>query len=395
MDAPAQTGNGNLPAKATRVDPASLVDRRELSVSNALGGIAFTNMAEVMSFGSLMANSGVAVPAFLRSNPGACIAVCIQAIEWRMSPYAVANKSYVVNDRISYESQLIHAVIEQRAPLVGRLRNRYTGEGNDRRCIVWAHVKGEKDPLEFQSATFGQIQPKNSPLWKTKPDLQLYYNAARDWARMYFPDVILGVYSTDELEDAPPIRNAAALTERLNKQLGDGAVIPASQLESQARPPQAAPQPVAESAEQSGTSDENPPGSQAAGGDGGLVPEVAADIANGRKGISPTVAALSELDQTQGAPSGEESQAKPGKSEATDIQLREAIGGDWSEATKVLFDATEGAIAADLFAKALGKWAMGLQKKGKESSISFETRKKLYLAIKAGKFDFNTGKIID
>jgi hypothetical protein len=387
MDAPAQTGNGNLPAKATRVDPASLVDRRELSVSNALGGIAFTNMAEVMSFGSLMANSGVAVPAFLRSNPGACIAVCIQAIEWRMSPYAVANKSYVVNDRISYESQLIHAVIEQRAPLVGRLRNRYTGEGNDRRCIVWAHVKGEKEPLEFQSATFGQIQPKNSPLWKTKPDLQLYYNAARDWARMYFPDVILGVYSTDELEDAPPIRNAAALTERLNKQLGDGAVIPASQLDPQARPPQAAPQPIA---------DENPPGSQAAGGDGGsLVPEVAADIAGGRKGTSPTVAALGEMDQTHGAPSGEESQTKPGKSEATEIQLREAIGGEWAEAAKVLFDATEGAIAADVFAKAIGKWAMGLQKKGKESSISFETRKKLYLAIKAGKFDFETGRIVD
>jgi hypothetical protein len=48
-----------------------------------------------------------------------------------------------------------------------------------------------------------------------------------------------------------------------------------------------------------------------------------------------------------------------------------------------------------VFAKALGKWAMGLQKKGKESSISFETRKKLYLAIKASKFDFTTGKIAD
>lgn len=174
-----------------------------LSISSDIGGVAFTNMGELLEFSKLMSISLQAVPKHCRDQPGVCLGICIQAVEWRMSPYAVANKSYVVNDRISYESQLIHAVIEQRAPITTRLRHRFTGEGDKRRCIVWATCKGEEEPLEYTSPEFVRIQPKNSPLWTTKPDLQLFYNASRDWARMYFPDVIMGVYSVDELEDMP------------------------------------------------------------------------------------------------------------------------------------------------------------------------------------------------
>lgn len=198
----------NLPAvvQAQRVSDM----QRQVQISSAGGGLTFTNMEEVITFGKIMAQSDKAVPPHLRGNTGACIAVVLQAVEWRMSPYAVANKSYVVNDRISYESQLIHAVVEQRAPLEGRLRCRYVGEGDSRQCVVWGRVKGEADPFEYTSSKFKDITPKNSPLWKTKPDLQLFYNASRDWARMYFPDVILGVYADDEFEPERPAQTPVA-----------------------------------------------------------------------------------------------------------------------------------------------------------------------------------------
>jgi len=144
----------------------------------------------------------VALPIHMRNHVGVCLAICIQAVEWRMSPFAVANKSYVVNDRVAYESQLIHAVIEQRAPLAKRLRHTFAGEGSNRTCTIIGHVRGEDQPFEYMSPPTGQITPKNSPLWKSKPDLQLFYNASRDWARMYFPDVIMGVYSDDEIAEA-------------------------------------------------------------------------------------------------------------------------------------------------------------------------------------------------
>lgn len=190
------------------------------------GGMAIKDMGQVMEFSKLMAVSGQAVPPHCRNAVGVCLAITVQALEWRMSPFAVANKSYVVNDRVSYESQLIHAVIEQRAPITARLRHSFSGSGNSRKCKVWATPRGESEPMIYESPEFAAITPKNSPLWKTKPDLQLYYNTSRDWARMYFPDVIMGVYSQDEMQDLivehqQPVRSLDELTQRITSTVID------------------------------------------------------------------------------------------------------------------------------------------------------------------------------
>lgn len=202
------TATNTLPTTRNRTELIeSKIDREvagKLSINLRAGGASFENMAEVMEFAKLMAISHQAVPPHCRDNPGVCLGVTIQAVEWRMSPFAVANKSYIVNDRLSYESQLIHAVIEQRAPIKGRLRHSYSGEGAKRKCRVWAIDRESGEDLSYESPEFAAITPKNSPLWKSKPDLQLYYNTSRDWARVYYPDVILGVYSNDELIDSMP-----------------------------------------------------------------------------------------------------------------------------------------------------------------------------------------------
>jgi hypothetical protein len=176
----------------------------EVVVSSLVGGVQFQNMLEVMEFSKLMSLAGAAVPKHLRAAPGTCLAVCVQSLEWRMSPFAVAAKSYVVNDRLAYESQLIHAVIEARGPLNGRLRHRYEGEGVERVCIVTGFLKGEQDPFEWKSPPIGKIKTKNSPEWANNPDKQLYYHTSRDWARVYCPDVLLGIYSRDELAHIGP-----------------------------------------------------------------------------------------------------------------------------------------------------------------------------------------------
>jgi hypothetical protein len=176
----------------------------ELSVSNAAGGLAFVNMNQAMEFAKMMAISSVAVPKHLRANPGACLAVVIQAIEWRLSPYAVANKSYSVNDRLAYESQLVQAVILQRAPIVGRFKVEYTGDGDNRVCKVWARLKDGEETVEYISPPFGKITPKNSPLWKSDPDQQQFYYSGRALCRRHFPDVLLGVYADDEILPAGP-----------------------------------------------------------------------------------------------------------------------------------------------------------------------------------------------
>jgi hypothetical protein len=50
-----------------------------------------------------------------------------------------------------------------------------------------------------------QARTRNSTLWTEDPKQQIAYLAERRWARLYAPDVLLGVYTPDELaEQAPP-----------------------------------------------------------------------------------------------------------------------------------------------------------------------------------------------
>ena len=171
------------------------------------GGLALQNMDSVSALAQMMSKMGDAVPRHLQGKAGPCAGVIMQAVHWEMDPFVVANKSYLVNGRISFEAQLIHAVINRRAPITSIIRPIYYGEGDDRTCTISATAEGEEEPLVWTSPKFGDIEPKNSPLWTSKPDMQLFYNTVRDWCRMYFPDVILGVYTSDEMADSAPIKN--------------------------------------------------------------------------------------------------------------------------------------------------------------------------------------------
>ena len=163
------------------------------------GGFLPATMAEAMEMAKLMASSNF-VPAHLRGKAGDCLAVVIQATRWDMDPFAVGSKTYFVNGNMGYEAQLLHAVVNSRAPLKRRLRMFYDGEGQTRRCKVLGMLEGEVDELEYQSPTIAEIAVKNSPLWKGDPDQQLHYYAVRAWSRRHVPEVLLGVYSRDELE---------------------------------------------------------------------------------------------------------------------------------------------------------------------------------------------------
>lgn len=177
------------------------------------GQLAFANLAQIMEVAKVVAISREAIPGHLRDNVGACLAICIQASEWQMSPFAVANKSYVVNNRMAFEAQLINAVILRRAPIVGRFKIEYTGKDETRQCRVSVKVKdGDAiEVVEYESPEFRKITVKNSPLWKGDPDQQLFYYSSRAMCRRHFPDVLLGIYTPDELAEETTPRDVTPI----------------------------------------------------------------------------------------------------------------------------------------------------------------------------------------
>ena len=202
----------------TKINP----DRAsEIAISGDAGGLDVRDYAQLFEVAKFMSLAKAAIPKFLQGNPWDCLAIILRAREWRMSPYAVAGMAYLTEGQrgeqtIAYMSQLVHAVIEARAPIKGRLEHRYEGEGDDRVCIVSAVLHSGK-VIEHASAPLGVRRPKSkqgtdkhgnkytyvpgSPLWLTKPDVQQFYDTSRDFARIYFPDVLMGVYSDDEMKE--------------------------------------------------------------------------------------------------------------------------------------------------------------------------------------------------
>lgn len=208
-----QQNQQNQMTRSDRIESAIDKNTTGALAINRHGQITFVNANEIMEFAKMMALAKQAIPPHLRDNPGGCMAVCIQASSWQMSPFAVANKSYVVNDRMAYESAIIAAVIIMRAPIKGRLKYTYSGKEGTRQCTCTA-ILDDGETVDYTTPEIRNIKVQNSPLWKNDPDQQLAYSAARSLARRHFPDVILGVYTPEEMAEETTVRDVTPIPGR-------------------------------------------------------------------------------------------------------------------------------------------------------------------------------------
>lgn len=160
-------------------------------------------MAQFNALAEVMAAGRVTVPVHLQKSQGDCFAIVMQAAQWGMNPFSVAQKTHLVNGSLGYEAQLVNAVIQSSGAISGRFHYEYSGEGNDLACRVGAIFKGESEIVWGEWLKSSQVTTKNSPLWKTNPKQQIGYLQVKNWARLYCPGAILGVYSDDELREIP------------------------------------------------------------------------------------------------------------------------------------------------------------------------------------------------
>lgn len=190
------------------------------------------NFEKVMQVAEMMSKAVATVPNHLQGNPSDCAAVVMQAMQWKMFPFAVAQKTHLVNGILGYEAQLISAVLNSCAPIKGRLEYDWFGtwenvigkfkvcknsDGKEYRVAdysladeaglgvrVSATMKGEDKPRVLE-LLLAQARTRNSTMWADDPKQQLAYLATKKWSRLHCPEVIMGVYSPDELEEVAPI----------------------------------------------------------------------------------------------------------------------------------------------------------------------------------------------
>lgn len=191
-------------------------------------------MDRLVRFATLMADSKATVPAHLAGKPADCLAVTMQAAQCGMNPFAVAQKTHVVNGTLGYEAQLVNAVVSSSNLLATRLNYKWDGDWSkvsgktdkspSLTVTVWATLKGESEPRTL-TISMAQAGVRNSPLWEQDPRQQLAYLCVKRWARLHAPDVLLGVYTPDELQEAaprverditPPASTAAGMNQLIN-----------------------------------------------------------------------------------------------------------------------------------------------------------------------------------
>jgi len=190
---------------ATRgLDALDVTHYDQMPVDNAAksGEISGVDWMKVMELGKALCAMQDGMPVHVRGRWGIGCRIAANAYQWRMDPFAIADQTYVVNNRLGYMSQLIHALINRNAPLMHRLECHYIGEGQDRQCkVVGYFISG--DEREYTTPKLKDIKVKNSPSWAGDPDQQLWYFGVRAWGRKWVPEVMLGVYTKEELESDP------------------------------------------------------------------------------------------------------------------------------------------------------------------------------------------------
>jgi hypothetical protein len=217
------------------------------------------SMDSMIRLAEIMAKGRSTIPEHLRGNSADCAAVVMQAVQWRMNPFAVAQKTHLVNGTLGYEAQLVNAAIQSSGVAQDRFAYEWYGPWEKiigKTKVITMPAKGDKKEYQFRMPDYGmqdenglgvrvsctlkgesaprvlelllvQASVRNSPLWATDPKQQLAYLAVKRWARLYAPDVILGVYTPDELED-------------VNREMRD--ITPAAEQISSAPPaPEASP----------------------------------------------------------------------------------------------------------------------------------------------------------
>ena len=187
-------------------------------------------MQTIDNMATLMAEGSVSTPQHFRGKKADCFAVCLQAMQWGMNPFPVMQKTHIVNGVLGYEAQLVNAVVVNSGAIKGRFSYRKfgpwervlgkfavresnkDGKKSTYRVPNWTPQDEEGCGVEITAVLSSgktesielmltQARTRNSTLWADDPYQQLCYLGVKRWVRLYTPDVIMGVYTIDELQE--------------------------------------------------------------------------------------------------------------------------------------------------------------------------------------------------
>lgn len=182
--------------------PVEKREHVETEISQYISSGFIENFKDCYKIGGIYAKSTL-VPSNYKNNPGDCAIAVNMSERMGIDPIMVMQSLYVVKGKPSWSGQACMSFIRNKYSEVFPV---YTGtKGTDTRgCYIKAITKSG-EILEGTEVTITMAKAEgwlSNPKWKNMPEQMLAYRAAAFFARIYCPEVLMGVSVEGEAEDS-------------------------------------------------------------------------------------------------------------------------------------------------------------------------------------------------
>lgn len=148
------------------------------------------------------------IPKEFQKKPANCLIAIQLANRLKADPFMVMQNTDVIYGKPALRSTFIIACINGSGKLLGNLK--FELNEKETKCRAWGIEKETGARLYGPTVTMEMAQAegwttKNGSKWKTMPGVMLRYRAAAFFGRMQCPEILNGIYSSDEIEDSQVI----------------------------------------------------------------------------------------------------------------------------------------------------------------------------------------------
>lgn len=163
------------------------------------------NFIMAMQMAKALAESTI-VPQTYQKNASNCLIAIEQAQRMHISPLMVMQNLYPIQGKPSWSSKFLIASINASGKFDMELQYDETKDkdGKPYSCVAWTMKNGrrvEGMEVNMQMAKDEGWLGKNGSKWKTMPQLMLRYRAASFFSSLNCPELTMGIYTKEEIED--------------------------------------------------------------------------------------------------------------------------------------------------------------------------------------------------
>lgn len=168
------------------------------------------------------------VPKDFQGNPANCLIAIEQSNRLHMSPFMVMQNLYVIQGRPSWSSKFLIAMINGSGKFDQELQFEEVRDKNGKpfSCLAWTMKDGRRVDGMTVDMDMAQAEGwlgKNGSKWKTMPQLMLRYRAASFFSSLNCPELTLGIYTQEEIEDNDFTVYQGDITARVQAEIAENA----------------------------------------------------------------------------------------------------------------------------------------------------------------------------